>query len=118
MPSMTAQIDTFTLTGEQINRLAQVIDVELRQVGAYWNGVVDDHQGFPCPDANVVEYYCPICNWRNGLGGEGWCEHKAAVRNALIDALDEAPLPFDHESEAHTASLKRAIAAFTEVEQG
>jgi len=105
------------LTDDQIERLAQVMEVALKQVGRFWNGVVDDGQGFPCPDVSVVEYYCPICNWRTGNSGEGWCEHKAAVRNALLDELDDAPLPFDRESEAHTASLKRAIAAFEAVRE-
>jgi len=120
MPRLTASLEEAfrpaTLTDDQIERLAQVMDVSLKQVGRFWNGVVDDGQGFPSPSF-VIDTYCPLCFRRGIDSGKGWCEHKAAVRNALLDELDEAPLPFDRESEAHTASLKRAIAAFEAVRE-
>ena len=80
--------------------------------------IVDDGQGFPAP-APVCDYYCQICA-RRGVpsDGEDWCEHKAAVKDALQAELDEAPLPFDNGSESYVRRLQIAIGNFEEVERG
>jgi len=90
------------------------ITVTLQPVGRFWNGLVDDGQGFPAPSM-VCEYYCSICGWRDGDGGgEGWCGHKQAVLDALRDELD-SELPFDAESDKKAATLRAAIRELEQV---
>ena len=93
------------------------IKVELEPVGIHWNGKVDDGLGFPAP-ATVVETYCSLCAWRDlASDGEEWCEHKAAVRDALAAELDGMGLAFDGESEKRAANLRIAIRDFDRIEE-
>ena len=89
--------------------------VKIQPIG---KGIVDDGQGFPGASP-VSDYYCPICAHRGvPSDGEDWCEHKEAVRDALQAELDEAPLPFDDESESYVRRLQIAIGNLEEVERG